>query len=179
MSNKKTYLRALEPSDYEIINKWHNDEKIFSRTMANKFFISTERDKEWVKKLIMDDSNFLFLAICLKETDEMIGNLSLTNIDLRNRKAYIGGINIDQKYQNQKLGFDAFDQFLDYAFLEMGLNKLNTGYLDSHKVTAYSLSRYGFVEELRLREEVYKLGKFHDVIVVSLLASEYKGHVGK
>jgi len=179
MSEKKTYLRALEPTDYEIINKWHNDEKIFSRTMANKFFISTERDKAWVQKLIMDDSKVMFLAICLKETDKMIGSLSLVNIDLRNRKAYIGGITIEQEYQHQKLGFDAFDQFLDFAFLEMGFNKLNTGYLDSHVVTAYSLKKYGFVEELRLREEVYKLGKFHDVIVVSLLASEYKGHVSK
>jgi RimJ/RimL family protein N-acetyltransferase len=109
----------------------------------------------------------------------MIGSTSLINIDLRNKKADIGGITIDKKYQDLKLGFDAFDQVLDYSFNELGLNKLSSGYLDSQMITAHGLKKYGFVEELLLREEVYKLGKFHNVVVVSFLASEYRAAMEK
>ena len=123
MKEYKTYLRAIEPEDIEKINEWHNDEKIFSRTMGNKFFISLERDKAWAKKIMMDDSKVIFWAICLKDSGQMIGSTSITDIDLRNRKAYVGGITVQQEYQNQKLGFDAFEQVLNYCFYDLGLNR--------------------------------------------------------
>jgi len=179
MSKFKTYLRALEPGDLIYINEWHNDETFFTYTMANKFYISTERDKIWIKNLMTKDSDSIFWVICLRETDEMIGSTSLINIDLRNKKAYVGGITIDKKYQDLKLGFDAFDQVLDYSFNELGLNKLSSGYLDSQLISAHALKKYGFVEELLLREEIYKLGKFHNVVVVSFLASEYRAAMEK
>lgn len=174
MALKNTYIRALELDDCRKINKWHNDESIFSTIMANKYFISYERDKRWIQKLIMEDKQMIFWAICLNETHEMIGFTSLIEIDLLNKKAKVGGLTIDPYYQNQKMGYDAFDQVLDYAFLELGLNKISAGYLDSQKITEKSLNRYGFITESRLRQEIYKLGRFHDVVVASLLANEYK-----
>ncbi|NJO91552.1 MAG: GNAT family N-acetyltransferase, partial [Chloroflexia bacterium] len=97
MNDYKTYLRAVEPEDIEKINKYHNDEKVFSSTMANKFFISLERDKVWAKNIMFDDSKANYWSICLKENDRMIGFTSLINIDLRNRNAYVGGITVDQE----------------------------------------------------------------------------------
>lgn len=174
MSNFKTYLRALEPGDWQLFNKWHNDDEVFMHTMANKYFISGERDKRWSKELMVKDSDSIFLAVCLKENDIMVGSTSLINIDLRNKKAFVGGINIDKPYQDLKLAFDAFDQVLEYSFNELGLNKLLSVVLDTQEITAHGLRKYGFKEESVLREEIYKLGKFHDVIVFSFLASEYR-----
>ncbi len=175
MNEYQTYLRAVEPEDIEKINQYHNDEKVFSSTMANKFFISLERDKVWAKNLMLDDSKAVYWSVCLKENDNMIGFTSLINIDLRNRKAYIGGMTIDREYQNKKLSLDAIEQVFNYGFHELGLNKISTGYLETHRVTEISLRKFGFVKEMLLREEVYKLGKFHNVIIASLLASEYTG----
>ncbi|NJO93010.1 MAG: GNAT family N-acetyltransferase, partial [Chloroflexia bacterium] len=66
------------------------------------------------------------------------------------------------------------EQVFNYGFYELGLNKISTGYLESHRVTDLSLKKFGFVREILLRDEVYKLGKFHNVVVASLLASEFK-----
>jgi RimJ/RimL family protein N-acetyltransferase len=174
MNDYKTYLRALEPEDIEKINEYHNNETVFSRVMANKFFISLERDKAWAKKLMMDDKEAIYWSICLRENDKMVGYTSLINIDLRNRKAYIGGVTIDQEYQNQKLAQDAYEQVFNYGFYELGLNKMNTGYLEDHIVSEIIFMKFGFVKEMLLREEIYKLGKFHNVVIVSVLSSEYK-----
>ena len=174
MENFKTYLRALEPGDWQMINNWHNDDEVFINTMANKYFISTERDKKWSRDLMVKDSDSIFWAICLKENDKMVGSTSLINIDLRNKKAFVGGINIDKPYQDLKLGFDAFDQVLNYCFNELGLNKLLSAVLDTQEITSHGLRKYGFKQESVLREEIYKLGKFHDVIVFSFLAEEYQ-----
>ncbi len=174
MKNYRTYLRAIEPGDWSLLNKWHVDEEVYQTTMANKFFISPERDKTWANNLMINNSDSIFWAICLCDTNEMIGCTSLVNIDQLNKKAYIGGITIDQQFQDLKLGFDSFDQVLDYAFNELVLNKLSSGYLVSQMKTAHGLRKYGFKEEFRLREEIYKLGKYHDVIVVSFLSSDFK-----
>ncbi len=179
MSQMKTYLRAYEPSDWSLLNKWHNDENVFSNTMANKYFISSERDKVWAKNTMIKDSENIFWAICFCDNDEMIGSTSLLNIDLRNKKANIGGITIDQKYQDQKYGLEATFQVFEYAFNELGLNKISAAFLDTQTITAHGAKKFGFVEELRLREEIYKLGRFHDVIVASLFASVFNSGLGK
>ncbi|MEN8121646.1 MAG: GNAT family protein [Bacteroidota bacterium] len=173
MIKYKTYLRALELDDYIKINKWHQEYKIYSRVTGNKYFIAKARDKEWVKSVVLHDSNKKYWAICLKENDEMIGYFSVIDIDWRNRKANIGGITIGQEYQNLRMGHDALDQVLKYVFNELGLNKLYTTYLENHIVTGRGIKKFGFKEEVLLREEVYKLGKYHNVIIASLLRKEY------
>ncbi len=173
MSGYKTYLRALELDDYIKINEWHMDERVYERITSNKFFIAKARDKEWIKKVILDDTKSMYWAICLKENNEMIGYSSIDNIDWRNRKANIGGITIGPEYQNLRLGYDAFDQILTYIFNELGLNKLYTSYLENHIATSRSAKTFGFKVEIFLREEVYKLGKYHNVIIASLLKREY------
>ena len=173
MKQNTLYLRALEPGDYEKFHAWHNDKKIYSRTMANKFYISRERDRSWIKD-INDSPNSLYLAICLIENDQMIGTVSLINIDHLNRKAYIGGIILDQGHHGTLIPRIAFELFLEHVFLNMNINKLYSGYLETNLGSKLNLVNYGFKVEMKLREEVFKMGKYHDVLVSSLLASEFK-----
>ncbi|OQY05509.1 MAG: hypothetical protein B6I20_01125 [Bacteroidetes bacterium 4572_117] len=174
MKEYKTYLRALEIDDYIKIHKWHEDKKVYSRITGNKFFIAKVRDKEWIESVVLGDPKRMFWAICLKENDEMMGYTSLRDIDWRNRKAAIGGITIGREYQNLGLGLDAFDQVLKYIFNELGFHKLHTKYLESHLVTAHSIKKFGFKKEAILRNHVFKLGKYHNVEIASLLRHEHK-----
>ncbi len=174
MESNKTYLRALESGDYKMLNEWHNDEKIFPFITANKYFISSARDEKWIREVILNDTKNLYLAICYKENDEMIGYTSLLDIDYKNSKALIGGWTMDRKYQRRQIGVDAWLQFLDFVFNDLGLNRLVTAYLEENIVTARHMKTHGFKVECLLRDEVYKLGKFHNVVTVSLLASEQK-----
>ncbi|MFN8258882.1 MAG: GNAT family protein [Bacteroidales bacterium] len=174
MIGDKTYLRALEYKDLDKLNEWHNDELIFPYITANKYFISKARDEKWIRHVMLNDSNNLYLAICFKETDEMIGYTSLLDIDYRNSKAIVGGWTMDRTYQRRQIGVDAWLQYLSMAFNDFGLNRLVTAYLESNIVTARHMKTHGFKVESILREEVYKAGKYHNVVVVSILSSEYK-----
>jgi [ribosomal protein S5]-alanine N-acetyltransferase len=170
----KVFLRAFEPEDYLLINKWRRNDDFYQLTMANKYFISQERDKEWVKEKSIDDRKEIYLAICLVSNNEMIGYLSIKNIDWRNRKAMWGGITIGEvDNQRQGLAYDASILMFNYIFDELGLNKFYGYWLESHLPSIKLAIKLGFVQEGVLRDEAYKLGKFHNAILFSILKSEY------
>ncbi len=42
---ERVYLRAFEPDDYRLINKWRNDPEINKYLGGNTFLVSSEREK--------------------------------------------------------------------------------------------------------------------------------------
>ena len=174
MAKHEIYIRALEVEDYFNINKWHKDEKLFSTITSNKYFIAGVRDKKWMEKLVLREANSMYWAICIKKTREMMGYMSLHNIDWRNRKSDVGGITIGPEYQNLGLGMAAIDRVLKYIFYDLGLRKLFARYLESHSITGHVIKKFGYKDEIFFRESVYKLGKFHNVIGASLLKRDFK-----
>jgi len=171
----RVYLRAFELEDYRIINEWRRDPEIMAKTGGNVFFVSSEKDRKWVEDKIFNNDLSLYLAICLTESDEMIGYLSVINIDWRNRKAQWGGIIIGRKdLWNKGYARDAARLMLEYIFLEMGLHRFYGHWLESHSISIKMGERLGFKREGILRDNVFKNGKFHNLVVMSLLKDEYE-----
>jgi len=171
----RIYLRAFELEDYKKINEWRRYPEIIAKTGGSVFFVSSEKDKKWVEEKIFNDQS-LYLAICLKENDEMIGYLSVVDIDWRNRKAQWGGITIGRKdLWNQGYAKEAARLMLEYVFREMGLHRFYGHWLESHGVSIKMGERLGFNREGILKDSVFKNGRFHNLVVMSLLKDEFEG----
>lgn len=171
----KTYLRAFEYEDLELIHQWHTDEEINLLTGGNKFFISKERERKWLEDKMLNDRNQIYCAICDTESSKIIGFTSLNEIDYINRKAFWGGLVIGDKLNRNK-GFaaSASIQILTYGFCELGLNKISGKWLLEHKTAIINGRMLGFITEGILRQEVFKVNKFHDVLVMSLLKANFE-----
>ena len=87
----RVYLRAMEYSDLDFLNRMHNDEDINRNTAGNKFFVSSEYDRKWLENKMMDNQKQIYLMVCLKETDQAIGYTSLSDIDHWNKKIFLSG----------------------------------------------------------------------------------------
>ena len=168
------FLRAFEPDDLQLINKWHNDDDINSLTCGSRYFVSSIYDKKWLEDKMLNNSKNVYCAICEKETGNMVGYVSLNDIDYRNSKAAWGGIIIGNE-QNRNKGYASNATFLilQYAFEELGLNKVTGYWLESHKASLLIGQMFGFKKEGMLRQEVFKNGVFNDVVVMSMLKEEY------
>ncbi|MBN1217141.1 MAG: GNAT family N-acetyltransferase [Candidatus Lokiarchaeota archaeon] len=172
--NYRIYLRAFEFDDLLLLNKWRNDDEIYKFTGGNKYFISTEYDKKWIEKKIFNKQSNIYLAICLKENNDLIGYLSIINIDYRNRKAEWGGIIIGEKaMQNKGLATEAGHLMLKYIFEEINLNRFYGFWLDNNKASLKMAEKLGFKREGLLRSSVYKLNSYHDQVIMSILKEEY------
>lgn len=163
------FLRAFEFGDLSFLNSLRNDEEIFLNTCGNKYFISSEYDRKWIEDKIFNNQFQIYLAICLTGSNEIIGYLSLNNIDYRNRKAEWGGIIIAKKYANKGYANDAAILLIKFVFEELGLHKLYGYVLEKHAISIHLLEKLGFINEGLIHDFIFKNNKFHNVIFVSLL----------
>jgi RimJ/RimL family protein N-acetyltransferase len=169
------YLREFQSEDYHLLSTWHQDSELYELTAGNKYFYSHEHEKKWIEDKIHNSSTQLYCAICLKKTNEMIGYVGITDIDLRNRKAIFNSLVIGSKdYRGKGIATKAVILILDYAFFELGLNRITSFYMIKNKVSQLVGKFVGFKEEGILKQWIYKNNQFHDVIIASILKSNYE-----
>ncbi len=174
----RVYLRALEPEDYALLHKWRNDEEIAYSFSGTKLFTSTSNEKKWIEDRIFDNAN-VSCAICLKETDEFIGCVFLNSIDYTNRTGHCPTFIGVREYWGKGYATEARILILKYAFLEKGLNRIwaqvhvdNFGSLKMH-------DKCGYKREGVLRQVSYQRGEFKDMIIMSILRSEFDELIGE
>ena len=175
MSEYSIYLRAFEPDDYIQINKWRNNLNLQTYTGGPIRFVSSEMEKEWVRTKMMDNTHDLYLAICLNDgSGKMIGYISLNKIDHLNKTADAGGTVIGEKeYQDGVTVFESLKLLLDYAFLQLNINRITASCLPNHYLAPYSLQAFGFEKEGFMRQCIYKNGRYQDMEMYSLLRKDY------
>lgn len=166
------YLRALE-FDYKLINQWRNDEYLRKFLGGNVFFVSSEREKKFVESKIFNDEKDIYFAICDRSNNEMIGYCSISNIDLRNLTAEWSGTLIGKKECLGKgYGEESAKLMLRFLFEQYPIHKCYTSCLQEHPATIKLFEKLGFKQEGILRDNIYKNGKFKNVVLYSILREE-------
>ena len=172
------YLRLLEPEDYEITYKWRNDYEIQRMICGPMRYISKEMEKNWALKKSLDNTNDIYLAICLIENDKMIGWYSINDIDYRNRKCVCGGIVIgDKNYKDGTAYQEAGRLAFDYIINELNMNRISGSCLREHIMSRADMEASFWTLEGIERQAIFKNGKYHDICHYAILRDEYLDHV--
>ena len=172
IKGERIFLRALEISDYLLINEWRNNPKLNYYLGGNIFLVSSEREKKSIENKIFDDSKNIYFAICDNESNELIGYSSINDIDLRNLKALWGGTLIGEKFLGKGYGLESAKLILNFLFDQYPVNKCYAYCLETHPATIKLFNSLGFKKDGVLREEVYKNGEFKNVLLFSILRRE-------
>lgn len=178
MNNDIIYLRAFELDDYKNIYKWKHDEELQKGTSGILRYTSSENERKWVEKLTSNSHTDIFLAICSKESHEMIGYLSIREIDYINRKAVGGGIVMgDRQFRDAFCTISAIQLMLSYVFDSLNLNRFTGACIVENKISRTVLELAGFKKEGEFKDAVYKDGKYHDQIQFAILKLEYDNYI--
>lgn len=162
------YLRALEVEDLERTHKWHNDPSLYKTLGSNFRFVSRSAEEAWLKQKCAFSKNEVNLAICLKDTNDHIGNIYLRDIDWISRRGtnhiFIG----DTENRGKGYGQSAIRQLISYAFDELNLQKISLIIFADNDVARHIYKKCGFTVEGTLKRHFYKNGQFKDVICMGL-----------
>ncbi len=171
----RIYLRAHELEDYSKIHIWRMDTGYQSGVVSMKRFISSETEKKWVEYVIKrhEQTKEIRLGIALKENDEMIGLVSLTEIDHVNRNAQLNSWIGEVEQRKKGYNHEAVYLLMKYAFFELGLERVSATVLEENIASKKSLEKLGYIQEGFLRNAVFKEGKFQSLIAYSMLKSEF------
>jgi RimJ/RimL family protein N-acetyltransferase len=169
----KVFLRAFNISDGEKIYHWLLEKKNQSHTCGDTFYASKDYVQKWIEGKIFNTKD-VYLAICLSDNQEMIGYLSIKDIDHRNRKALLAGILIgNEEYLGKGVAFNALSLAIEFAFEELNINLLLTAMLEEQLASIKLVEKLGFSKSGFLPHAVYKGGKFHNQLFYYILKSEY------
>lgn len=171
--NFRVYLRALELNDYKTSIRWRNDDEIWNMVVGPKYFVSEAYEKKWVEDTILNNSNKLSLAVCLKESNEHIGYVYLNNIDWKNRNATTGKLIGEKQYWNSGLGTEVTMLILYHAFYVLGLERIESRQLLSNKGSIRALEKCGYKNEGILRKAVFKNGKYQNLNLMSVIREDF------
>ncbi|MEK4563324.1 GNAT family protein [Alkalihalobacillus sp. FSL R5-0424] len=166
------YLRELKREDLNQIYQSLDNKEILYMTGTKKTF-TFEQVVTHYEACQKDETRYDF-AICLTENDEMIGDLSIVEVEEDNRKAGFR-ISLHQPtILGKGYGTDAVKKALAFAFDRLKLNRLQLE-VYSHNLRGYhAYKKAGFVEEGRLRQSLYMNGTYSDEIIMAVLRDEYE-----
>lgn len=168
---KKCYLSPLAETDAEHWTRWYNDFEI-SMPECNVYdVLSKAKIQEFVNGNVSDMAP-CFTVVNL-ETHEPIGLVQIwANQVFRNGSfAVIIG---EKEYWGQGYGREAVELVLDFAFNCLNLHNMMLGVYEFNVRALKLYERIGFKEIGRKREHQTIAGKRYDMIMMDLLASEYK-----
>ena len=151
--SRKVYLRPVEKGDMESFYKAVQNEDIRYMTGTTREY-TMEDLYEHYERITSDETRYDF-AVCLKEDDRLIGDLSIMDIDRRNRKAGFRIALHSPAYLNKGYGIEAVRLAMQLAFERLDLNPLQLEVF-SHNIRALkAYEKAGFKMEGRIREALY------------------------
>jgi [ribosomal protein S5]-alanine N-acetyltransferase len=175
LTGKKVILRPLKMEDIIKTHEWRNNIDLLRLTQGVRFPKTMEMDKEWFEITLKDKSNRnIYFGIDSISNKEFVGIIHLNNIDYISGTSNWGFIIGDLVNRGKGYSIEAPKLLFDYAFNILNLRKI-TGYRMSYNKEAFFMHQLigGFVEEGRLKSQVYFDGKYHDVIILSLFRECY------
>ena len=175
--NRSVYLRALEMSDLDRIHKWHNDEELSEMLGGSFHFVSRHATQTWLERKT-DFSSYslpeLRLAICVRGSDQHVGNVYLLDINWIVRHAQLQIFIGDRDERSKGYGQPALRQLLSYAFGDMGLKRIYLSVLPDNHVAIHIYEKVGFKVEGRFKNHLFKKGRWRDMIVMGICEDDYK-----
>lgn len=167
------YLRELERGDLPVINRWRNDPKLIALLGAPFRYINLEVDTKWFETYMGNRESAVRCVIMEDGSDEILGLVSLVSIDNINQSAEFHIMIGDTRNQGRGIGTYAVDAMLKHAFDNMNLQRVELFVLEDNERAKHLYEKSGFVYEGRKRKAKYKDGKFVDMLMYSILKSEF------
>lgn len=173
LTGKKVYLRLLDESDIgEEYIQWLNDPEVTRYLGTSRFPATPSSIRKYLERF--EDSTFgLILAIIDMESDQHIGNVTLSRIDWIHRRGDTGIMIGRKEFWGKGYAFEAWSLLIEFAFKQLGLYKITAGAIAEHASSVSVLKRLGFQIEGILRKECFIDGEYRDAIRMGLLREEF------
>jgi RimJ/RimL family protein N-acetyltransferase len=165
----RCYLSPMDPSDAERYAAWVNDLGLTRYLTLASAQIGLEAEREAISRLAKG-YNF---SVVDSATDSLLGSCGLMDVNEVNRSAACGIFLGDRTVWGKGYGTEALSLLADYSFNVLNLRSLHLWVFEYNERAMASYRKVGFKEAGRLRKSHYYGGRYHDEILMDLLAEEF------
>ncbi len=144
-----------EMRNHESVRRWMNTDHL----------ISVQEHERFLSGLSGDNKNFYYLV---KQNSVYLGVISLNRYDERNRNSYLG-IYANPFLHETGIGGRLMHALKHIAFSRAGLHTLKLEVIESNARAIALYRKTGFIEEGRLKEFVWKNGRWYDMVIMGMV----------
>jgi RimJ/RimL family protein N-acetyltransferase len=175
-------FRRDERTDIPRFTEWLNDPDVIRYLGAINLPQSMANEEQWFEAMLKLPREEQPFAIEIRESDgtedawRLIGNCSFMNIDQTVRSAEVGLFIGDKTHWNQGYGTEVMRLLLQVGFNIMNLNRIFLRVDVDNKGGVRAYEKAGFILEGRLRQAAFQDGQYRDMLLMSVLRSEWTLH---
>ena len=174
LESRRIILRQFLPSDIKpSFQNWTNDEKVtpFLRWKPHGTITVTEAViKGWIQQY--QDPSFYQWAIVLKDSDEVIGTISVVSQDEKTGKIHIGYC-IGSKWWHQGYTSESLERLVSFFFEEVKADRIESQHDPNNINSGLVMKKCGFSYEGTLRKADWNNQGIVDACMYSILAEDY------
>lgn len=171
LEGKNLILRALEPTDVELLYEWENDENLwhlsntivpFSRFTLEQYILNSHQDIYTTKqlRLMIDKKDHV--------QNNPIGSIDLFDFDPTNKRAGIG-ILITQNEQNKGYASEALELLINYCFSTLQLHQIYCNISVDNEASLKLFKKQNFTVVGLKKEWLLIEGKWMDENILQLI----------
>lgn len=168
-------LEPLKRSDFKQLINWINSEEFLIQWSGNAFTypLNDQQLEQYI-----ESTNTLAFKVIDEDSKEVIGHISLGQIDNINRSARIGKVLVgDTKMRGRSIGKHMMKAVLHIAFGELKLHRVTLGVYDFNTSAISCYEKIGFVKEGLLRDSK-KVGEtYWNLWEMSMLEYEWRAKI--
>ncbi|MFD1020875.1 GNAT family N-acetyltransferase [Thalassobacillus hwangdonensis] len=171
---ERLILRDVEEKDLNAMFDYLSDREVVKHMgLAPAVFLEDVRNElDWYTS-IKEEGTGMRWGITLKNTDQMIGSCGFLNRAPKHHRAEIG-FELSRNHWGRGIASEAIHAVLSYGFQKLGLERVEALIETENLASQNMVERNGFQREGLLRHYEYTLGNFDDLLMYSLLRSEWK-----
>ena len=173
MPGRLIVLRRHRTENLRAFTRWYSDPEVARLTRYQQSPLSSDEVQRFFYSRIMG-SDFLAMAIHLRETDRLIGTCAFSQLDGDNGSTVYHITIGERDAWGRGYGTEATELMLAHAFTQLALHRvaLTVFEFNSRAIRAYE--KCGFVVEGRARQAILRDGRFWDEIHMSVLLEEWQ-----
>ena len=173
LNGKLVSLRALEPSDIELLYQWENDSSVwlvsgtkapFSKFVLEEFINSSKQDIYTTKQLR--------LVISLNESNKTIGFIDLFDFDPLHLRAGLGILIGKEEWRGKGYGKEALQLFIQYVTKHLKLHQLFCHVQKSNTKSISLFENTGFTISGELNDWILNEKEWENVYILQRISIE-------
>ena len=165
-------LRHHRPENLPAVKRWYTDVELAKLTRYQTRPMSKEEIEQFFRtRLLSPDA--LAYAIHVRESDRLIGLTTFSALDADNGSALFHITIGERDAWGRGYGTEAAVLMLEHAFARLGLHRIALSVFSFNERAIRSYEKAGFRIEGRLREAIWRDGRYWDEVQMRALSSEW------
>lgn len=174
----RVFIRPLDENDIDdMLDLMQRNRELFEGVtpLRNETFYTREAHEKAIATYVKEreeDKRYAF-GIFLKDTQQLIGDISLFDVKRGPQQKCILGYSMDQAHNGKGYMTEAIQLILNFAFKEAGFQRVEAGVMPRNLGSIRVLEKAGFQREGLARKLLEINGVREDHVMFAMLVKDY------